>query len=217
MLFFYNVVRYIDISFFLILNLFIYYKFKKLSNVLRLFGVFTTILFAIALISIVISRIGKFNLPYFHLFLFIQWAWLSTYYLQLHWGKMRTMLAILATLATIYFAIHYAQNWPNVIMQLGGSPYFISNIIFIVYAVVYYFYNLMSKTSLKYPYINAGVIIYFSGSSVIFLFGDYLKVIPLDKQIFLWIFNAILHIAFLALILIEIWKQVYPNKKTLSH
>lgn len=193
------------------------FQLRKLSGVLKVFTVFTFIVFIIGSVSLYLAKVSKFNTHYFHLLFFFQWAWFVIYYYTLFPVKWpRLIMAIVVGIATIIFVAYYIHNWPGVITQLGGPLYFVSTILILGFSLSYYFYNLTQRKSIRYYFINAGVLIFYSGHSVIFLFGNYLLLVTSKKLIYLWMFNTLLHIVFLSLIFIEIWKQVYPNKKTLS-
>lgn len=92
-------------------------------------------------------------------------------------------------------------------------------IIVITYAILY-FYNLtvdietineQNQKSLRL--INSSILLYYSGSLFIFMFGNYYKQNP-DIYARFWLFNAVLTLVYYLLIFVSIWKAtVYQARK----
>ena len=63
-------------------------------------------------------------------------------------------------------------------------------------------------------YINAGILIYLTTSTLIFILGDYLSGISNAAVKNIWFINAVLYVTYLVLIFIEWWKnfRVIKNK-----
>jgi hypothetical protein len=150
-----------------------------------------------------------------HFLLFSQLIGLTLYYRQLFIHTSAAKFILLAGIVAVAgFSVYYIDNRATIIWQLGGKPYFISNLLFLAYAILYYFYTLRG-TRLAYPLINAAVLIYFSTTSVIFLFGDQLKELPVQPQRMVWILNALVHMLFVLLIFADVWKTLYRAPKAL--
>jgi len=107
----------------------------------------------------------------------------------------------------------YATDWNQVINKVGGVYYFMSTALFVVFAVLFYVLMLTDKIKPKYQLINAGVLIYYSCSSVIFLFSKYYYQKGFEGQMILWNLNVILHILFLLLIFVDVWRMLYLRPK----
>jgi len=92
-------------------------------------------------------------------------------------------------------------------------------VVIIAYAVLY-FYNLVenrsftSAESKSLRLVNSAVLIYYSGSLFIFMYGKF-SLINVEGYVVFWAFNAILNFIFQLLILIGLWKAFF-KKKTLS-
>lgn len=213
MLDFFNILTYVDIFYFLCVTVFMLLHIKKLPLPLKVFSFFFAAMFILGLSTFIMSLAYMRNTSLFPLFLFIQLAWFTVFYYQLFSGTKTSLFILLASAAcTIGFIAEYVKNWHNIKEQLGGTLYFISNVLFVAFAVLYYAISIGSTQKLKYPLINAAVLIYFSGTSVVFLFGNYLSTIELSSQVMVWIFNVLLHIVFLTLINIEAWKVLHKNR-----
>jgi hypothetical protein len=70
----------------------------------------------------------------------------------------------------------------------------------------------------KYMYINAGILMYLTSSSLIFILGDYLSSGTKSRMTdTIWFINKVLYVIYLVLIFIE-WKHIRSHKqKLLKH
>ncbi len=86
----------------------------------------------------------------------------------------------------------------------------------ITYAVLY-FYNLVENHSFTsgeskgLRIINSAILIYYSGSLFIFMYGEF-SLVNVDGYVVFWAFNAILNFVFQLLILLGLWKAFYKKK-----
>lgn len=209
-----RVIIYIDLLIFLGLAVALLINFKRLSPALKVLVFPLTILCAVGITVHILSVLSIPNTYFIHVMLFVQLIGLTLYYREVFRNTLAAPVTLLVgAVAFICFAVFYIANWNQVIWQLGGKPYFISNLLFIVYSIIFYFYTLRG-TRLPYPLINAAVLIYFSATSVVFLFGDQLKEMPIQPQRMIWILNALVHLLFVLLIFADVWKTLSPARKT---
>jgi ABC-type transport system involved in cytochrome c biogenesis permease subunit len=84
----------------------------------------------------------------------------------------------------------------------------------VVYSMIH-LYNSLNESP-KYMYINAGVLIYITTSTLIFILGDYLSGNSISSSSVdtIWFINKVLYVIYLALIFIEWWRnfRVIKNK-----
>lgn len=213
---FYQILTYVDIVIFLVLTVFLISNIRKIPLALKIFTYFEVLMFVIGLVSLVMAKLYISNTLLFHVFFVVQFAWISTFYYLLFEGNIFSKVVLGASGLFLAVSIwQYAAKWTELTSKYGGVLYFISTLIFIGYAILFYFKQLMGSSKSNYPFINAAIVIYFSTTSVIFLFSKYYYLEGSEGQIVLWILNVLLHIIFVLLIFVDIWKTLYPAKRTL--
>lgn len=210
----FQVLTYIDIIVFFVLTVSLISNFQRLPLVLKIFSCFNFIAFIIGASSLILAKLSIANTPLFHLIFFIQILWFTVYYFMVlkEWRFSKSILIVSGIFLGISFW-KYATDWNQVINKVGGVYYFVSTALFVVFAVLFYVLMLTDKIKPKYQLINAGVLIYYSCSSVIFLFSKYYYQKGFEGQMILWNLNVILHILFLLLIFVDVWRMLYPRPK----
>jgi hypothetical protein len=212
----YHFLTYLDIALYFFLTIILLKNYGKLPDTLKVFSIFEPLVFVVGAVSLLMGKLSIPNTQIFHIFLFVQLIWITGYYLKLFGNnQIRYIIIVAAVTTTAYLVSQYLVHWNNMIAQLGGLLYFITNLLFVGYAIFFYLYSIVGKEKVRFPLINAAILIYFSGSSVIFLFGDYLAKMDLAPQMVVWILNVLLHIIFVLLIFVDIWKTLYPGKRIL--
>lgn len=213
---FYQILTYVDIVIFLVLTVFLVFNIKKMPLALKIFSYFEFVMFAIGLVSLVMAKLSIPNTLLFHLFFFVQFIWISTFYYFLLKENVFSKVVLSTTGVFLGVSVwQYVTNWTELTSKYGGLLYFISTLIFIAFAILFYIKQLTQSSKSKYPFINAAIVIYFSTTSVIFLFSKYYYLEGSEGQIVLWILNVLLHIIFVLLIFVDIWKTLYPAKRIL--
>lgn len=212
----YQILTYVDIVAFFVLTALLLFSFNRLTTTLKWFTVFEFLVFVIVLVALIMAKMAIPNTILFHSVFFAQLLWLVIYYQQLFkQTKAANVIAGVGAVCLAWAIVKYTTDWDEIKGQLGGQLYFMSNLLFIGFSIVYYVYTLTGLAKLNHPLINAAVLIYFSGTSVIFLFGDYLLKIDTGVQAMIWILNVLLHIIFVLLIFVDIWRTLYPGKRIL--
>jgi hypothetical protein len=210
----FQVLTYVDITFFLVLTVFLIYNIKKLPSALKIFSYFEFVVFVIAASALIMAKLYINNTLLFHLLLVIQLIWLSTHYYLIFSGTIisKIVLWVSGTFFLI-LAWQYSSDWKGQTDKFGGVLYFISTLLYVIYAIMFYANMLTGKVKPKYPLINAAILIYYSSTSVIFLFSKYYYLEGFEGQMILWIFNVLLHMLFVILIFADVWKALFTNKK----
>lgn len=210
----FQVLTYVDIIVFFVLTVFLLMHLKKLPLVLKVFSFYELLVFVIVLVSLVLAKFSISNTPYFHILYFVQILWFTSFYYKVlkEW-KFNFSVIIVAAVFLLFSLWKYTTDWHEITSKVGGIYYFISTLLFVGFAVLFYSLMLVGKVRPKFQLINAGVLIYYSCSSVIFLFSKYYYVKGFDEQMILWVINIVLHILFLFLIFVDVWKTLYPRQK----
>ena len=140
-------------------------------------------LFCALIINLSVFILAKFNINnlYFSHYYFIsQFVILSLFYRSQFKKAQKLIVLILLVVVLIILAIQYSI-WPELYFKFNTIEVFITSFPIIVYSVIYLF-NSLSKSS-KYMYINTGVLIYITTSTLIFILGDYLSSIINSKGV----------------------------------
>lgn len=212
----FQVLTYIDITAFLVLTVFLLLNYRRLPLVLKIFSCFEVVAFCIGASSLILAKLYIANTPLFHILYFIQILWFTVYYYVVlkEWRFNKSILIA----SGIFLGISiwkYADDWVEITSKVGGVYYFLSTALFVAFAVLFYVLMLTEKIKPKYQLINAAILIYYSCSSVIFLFSKYYYLEGFEGQMILWIFNVVLHILFVILIFVDVWRMLYLRPKTL--
>lgn len=212
----FQVLTYVDIIAFFVLTVFLISNFQRLPLVLKIFSCFNFIAFIIGASSLILAKLSIANTPLFHIIFFVQILWFTLYYFMVlkEWRYSKNVLIA----AGIFFGISiwkYATDWNEITNKVGGVYYFMSTALFVAFAVLFYVLMLTEKIKPKYQLINAGVLIYYACSSVIFLFSKYYYLDGFEGQMILWNLNVILHMLFLLLIFVDVWRMLYLRPKIL--
>jgi hypothetical protein len=211
----FQVLTYVDIIAFFVLTVFLLIHINRLPLVLKIFSLFETVAFIIVLVSLILAKLSMPNTPYFHLLYFIQILWFSVFYYQILKEWRFNKVIFLASGVFLLFSFwKYLSDWTEMTGKVGGIYYFISTLLFVAFAVLFYMVMLMGKVKPKFQLINAAILIYYSCSSVIFLFSKYYYLEGFEGQMILWVINVVLHILFVFLIFVDVWKTLYRHPKT---
>ncbi|WP_397364468.1 hypothetical protein [Olleya sp. R77988] len=151
------------------------------------------------------------NLFLSHFYFILQFVFLSLFYRELFTKKQIRYLHIVSTLVITTLIIQYT-NRPSLFYKFNLLEILITSLPLVIYSVIH-LYNSLTKPG-KYMYINAGVLIYLTTSTLIFILGDFLasqKGVMSVKGI--WFINKILYVGYLILICIEWKKNLWKTKK----
>ena len=191
----------------IIINTFLYLlSYKKHSKEL------TYKLFSLYLICSVIINIGVITLAAFrehnlflsHYYFILQFIILSFFYRLLFETAQKRLVVFLLVLVLGILIILFTIS-PEIYFKFNTTEVFITCSPIIVYSVIH-LYNSLSKPS-KYMYINTGVLIYLTTSTLIFILGDYLSGSNTGAVNNIWFINKVLYVIYLLLIFTEWWKN----------
>jgi hypothetical protein len=171
----------------------------------------------IEILAITFMKIGYNNLPLLHIYTLGEFVFFSYFYkslihkpsaFQKFFRHYIVVGSILIILNSIFFQSIYDFNtYSKSVVQIT-----------IIGFAVLYFYNLIENKLLTEEIskglrlVNSAILIYYSGSLFIFMYGISLE--ANDHYIMMWTFNAILNLVFQMLILRGLWK-VYFKKRIL--
>ncbi len=191
-----------------VLYIFSYLKNNK-NKTIKYFVTYLTLTFCILIASLIIVHfyeelnIKQDNLFLSHYYFIFQFIFLSLFYNQLFNKKQKTYLKAISVVVVLILIIQYATN-PNLYYKFNLLEIFITSFPLVIYSI-FHLYNSLSKPG-KFMYINAGVLIYLSISTLIFILGNLLNTVDRSLSKDIWFLNRLFYIGYLVLILIE-WKK----------
>lgn len=165
--------------------------FKTLSRENRLLLFFTIIYFLIALCSIWKSLQTQNNLALFNLSDLIEIIFISIIFFQLNNQKLKQVIILVLFVVSVGIGI-YKFDFED----FAYFPYVINRIVYLIYVFIY-FHTLLSETKVKniltHPpfWLCAGLIVYSTGSLLIFLFGKHILSINAPDELFGPFFNIV--------------------------
>lgn len=115
-------------------------------------------------------------------------------------------------LVIITLIIQYSIK-PSLFFNFNILEIFLTSFPLVVYSIVH-LYNSLSRKG-QFMYVNAGILIYLTTSTLIFILGDYLASERSDLIRKIWYLNKVLYIGYLVLILME-WKNYSQPVKSKS-
>ncbi len=166
----------------------------------------------VVVISSYLGNKGEANLHYSHIYFITQFIFLSLFYRTLLNQNQKKGIDIIILLVLLTLAIQYF-NKPYLISQFNLLEIFITSVPLIIYSIMH-LYNSLSKKG-EFMLINAGVLIYLTTSTLIFILGDYLSEFKNNTITKIWMINKILYVIYLVLILVE-WKKLNLPRKSKS-
>jgi len=97
-----------------------------------------------------------------------------------------------------------------------GNAKTLTQIIIISYAVIWFFRRLnheVQENHLLLNRLNAAILVYYSGSLLVFMFTNFFRAHTNIDSLYLWTFNVVIYIVFLLLILFARWRVLYTREE----
>lgn len=178
------------------------YKFK-IDTAIKLFTCYLLASFIINTSSVILAINGINNLYLSHFYFISQFILLSLFYKQLFNKKQIIIVYILGILILTTLGIQYTYN-PSLFFRFNLLEIFLTSFPLVIYSIIH-LYNSLSKEG-KYMYINSGVLIYLTTSTLIFILGNFLSEFDRQTTKNIWFLNKVLYLVYLILILLE-WRK----------
>ena len=196
--------------FIIIINAILFLKsFSYHGKAFRVFSFYLLFETIILVTSSVCSIFHIPNLFFSHFYFILQFIFLSLFYKNLAINSIQKDIVkfILYLVTTILIFQYFLQ--PNLLKKFNLLEILFTSIPLIMYSIIH-FYNILSSNR-SFFYINTGVLFYLSGSTLLFVAGNYIVSSSsiLNKSI--WIVNSGLFVIFQILIFIE-WRKNYYKK-----
>jgi len=205
-----DIFQYLGI-FLLFLNVIIYSKSHNVFKDIMAYKIILIYLI-ISLISSISTEylyiIKKHNIYITHLFFTSQFILLSIFYLELFKKQQRKLVKIIFIIILTLLAVQYLA--PKSLIKYNVLEIFITSLPLILYSIIHLYNSLVEKG--KFMFVNAGILIYLSSSSLIFFLGNYLKELDQDVSNNIWLLLKVMYALYLILFLLE-WKNSFSSYK----
>jgi hypothetical protein len=206
-----NILTYLSLAI-LLLNIVLYlkgYSAHRRAVAFQVFVVYIVIMFAILASSNYLAMNKVDNLFLSHLYFTSQFILLSLFYSRLFTRAQQLSVYIICALVLITLGIHYFID-PGIWYTFSLLEVFLTSFPLVIYSIIH-LYNSLNKKG-AYLYINAGILVYLSSSTLIFFLGNYQ--IGIDERTVsnMWFMNKVLYLIYLLLILFE-WKYNISQSK----
>jgi hypothetical protein len=196
----------------LLLNIILYlkgYRPHRRAVAFKIFIIYILCMFAVLVTSNVFAMYTWNNLFLSHLYFISQFILLSLFYGRLFTRAQQLVTHIVGIIVLIIIGMHYVMD-PSQWHTFSLLEVFLTSFPLVIYSIIH-LYNSLNKKG-AYLYINAGILVYLSSSTLIFFLGNYQ--IGLDESTVsnMWFMNKVLYLIYLILIFFE-WKYNISQSK----
>jgi hypothetical protein len=195
----------------LIINCILYFRSFFCNN--KAFKIITLYITSTVLIELSMRILGHYgynNLFISHFYCISLLFFLSLFYINVLKDKAhKNGIKIYMVLCLVALITQYALI-PNLFFKFNLFEIFITSFPVVIYSIIYLFNMLNEKR--EFYYVNIGVMIYITGSTIIFLSGNIINIYSPKFAKSCWTFNSILYFFYQLLIFIE-WKKNYSKIK----
>ena len=186
-------------------------RYRHLSKPCRIIYFFTIIACLTEISSYITRLLGINNMPLLHIYTVVEFAMISWFY---HTLFKKIFSASPVAIIALLFACGSVINSLFIQRILSFNSYTrgIEAILIILYALIFlyvFFFQPDARNLMNDPvlWINAGILIYFSGAATLFILSNY--ILPLGYQFNknVWGVHALLSIIMYLLITVGLWKS----------
>lgn len=153
----------------------------KLNTANKIFTVYLAVILIGEIISKIMIYNGYQNISMSHYYFILQFVFLSLFYLQLmkHVFQ-RRLIKTLLVVVIIFLTIQY-YFYPELLFKFNITEVFITSFLILTYTL-FHFYNILNEKK-EYYLINSGILVYLFGSTIIFLSGNIILMIPTKMKL----------------------------------
>ena len=206
-----QIIAYLSTSI-LVLNFIVFFNcFSFFGRAVKIFTIYLGLILVIQISSLILWNFGINNIFLSHFYFIVQFIVLSIFYKEILIAKVQKKFILGSLLMILGFLTIQYLFFPNLFKKFNLVEIVATSVPLVMYSILH-FYNILSSNR-NFFYINTGILFYLSGSTLLFVAGNYIVSSNsiLNKSI--WIVNSSLFVVFQILIFIE-WRKNY-YKKTL--
>lgn len=185
------------------------FSYKKQDKAFKYFSWYLVLICIIQIIGFILAKFTIRNLFLSHFYFWGQLLFIALFYKSLFKKSQHKWITISVITVVFILLIQYALK-PYIFNRFNTLEVFLCSFPLVVFSLIHLTNTLTGKG--KYMYINAGILIYLTTSSLIFILGDYLSSISKsDMTDNIWFINKVLYVIYLVLIFVE-WKHIQSLK-----
>lgn len=186
-------------------------RWSELSKPQKVIGFYLFVSLAIHIISFFYWRAGRNNLPFLHFFTIFEY-YTILYFLQISRAKLMGKY-LFTTFLIVFTLLFFTEGfvWSD---WLSFHPYSLTiSVCILAGCSIFWFIQIAGDFNISFSsmrnliYINCGILIYFSASSVLFSLNNLLS--SLDRQLLVnvWSIHTILNLVMYMFFSIGLWKS----------
>ncbi|RYE16518.1 MAG: hypothetical protein EOP51_25630 [Sphingobacteriales bacterium] len=181
---------------------------KRLERPLVILLIYFLISFGFDIVGTYYSELNKNNLPLFHLHTIMEFGLLSlVFYQAFPVSGLRKSIPWLVALFSGFAGVYAVFNGTRV---FNSIPRAIENVVMIAYAILYLAQlnkHMPVKRLEQFPmfWITTAVLLYFSGTLLLFTLGEYLATLEQHFPIDIWVVHSVLNVVFNILCAVGLW------------
>ena len=186
-------------------------KYRHLGRSLKIITIYTLVSIISAIISYLVTRIFKNNLPMFHIQTIIEYIFIYLFYRE----ELKENESISKFIKFSFFPVMLFLLINSIFIQklteFNSNSRSLQELVVIVYVLIW-FYKIMTEMNIKKLeeepafWINAGFLVYFSATVLLFFFSNYLLHFRQDLNLYIWGFHAVFLTLLYLSISIGLWK-----------
>lgn len=196
----------------LFINTFLFIKSytSQRSMAFKYFSIYLGVCLTIVTMTSILAYLKENNLFLSHFYFIGQFVLLSLFYRELFNSIQKKIVNAALLIILSFLSFQYINN-PKLFSKFNVFEIFITSFPIVGYSIIH-LYNSLTKKG-KFMNINAGILVYISISTLIFILGDYLSLFRRNATIKnIWFINKVLYVVYLLLILLE-WKKSIKQVK----
>ncbi|UQD57567.1 hypothetical protein [Flavobacterium sp. K5-23] len=197
----------------LLLNLVLFFiRFSNQGKAYKIFVFYLGLVFVVQILAEILIQQKRNNLFLSHFYFIGQFVVLSIFYLNIlkKVDFQRKIVKGGLIIGLLIIAFQYIKE-PEAFLKFNLFEIILTSILLVAYAA-FYFYNQLTTENRDFYYINMGILLYLSGSCILFLVGNLMTSLSPKLNKIPWILNAFLYIIYQLFILVE-WKQSFYKRK----
>jgi hypothetical protein len=197
----------------LLLNLVLFFiRFSNQKKAYKIFVFYLGFVFVVQILAEILIQHKRNNLFLSHFYFIGQFVVLSIFYLNIlkKVDFQRKIVKGGLIIGLLIIAFQYFKE-PEVFFKFNLFEIIITSILLVTYAA-FYFYNQLTTENSDFYYVNTGILLYLSGSSILFLVGNLMTSLSPKLNKIPWILNSFLYIVYQLFILLE-WKKSFSKIK----
>jgi hypothetical protein len=185
------------------------FSYKQKDKAYQYFSWYLVFICVIQITGFILASYTIRNLFLSHFYFWGQLLFLSAFYKSIFKKTQHKWIHLSNIIVAIILLLQYITQ-PYAFNRFNTLEVFLCSFPLVVFSLMHLTNTLTGKS--KYMFINAGILMYLTTSSLIFILGDFLSAMTKSEMTDnIWFINKVLYVVYLVLIFIE-WKHIRSLK-----